>query len=32
VIKGHRALEQYGPEASYGVVIITTKLASAHGS
>jgi hypothetical protein len=29
VIKGHRALEQYGPDASYGVVVITTKLASA---
>jgi len=28
VIKGHRALEQYGPDASYGVVVITTKLAS----
>jgi hypothetical protein len=28
VIKGHRALEQYGPDASYGVVIITTKQAS----
>src|ERR1700682_6045001 len=26
VIKGHRALEQYGPDASYGVVVITTKL------
>ena len=32
VIKGHRALEQYGPDASYGVVVITTKLAAAHGS
>jgi outer membrane receptor protein involved in Fe transport len=32
VIKGHRALEQYGPDASYGVVIITTKLASARRS
>jgi hypothetical protein len=32
VIKGHRALEQYGPQASYGVVVITTKLASARGS
>jgi hypothetical protein len=32
VIKGHRALEQYGPGASYGVVIITTKLASPRGS
>ncbi len=29
VIKGRRALEQYGPDASYGVVVITTKLASA---
>jgi uncharacterized membrane protein len=28
VIKGHRALEQYGPDASYGVVVITTKQAS----
>jgi hypothetical protein len=28
VIKGHRALEQYGPDASFGVVVITTKLAS----
>jgi hypothetical protein len=28
VIKGHRALEQYGPDASYGVVVITTKLAA----
>jgi hypothetical protein len=26
VIKGHAALKQYGPEASYGVVVITTKL------
>ncbi|HEV7594083.1 MAG TPA: hypothetical protein VGO33_03715 [Gemmatimonadaceae bacterium] len=32
VIKGHLALKQYGPEASYGVVIITTKLASGRGS
>jgi hypothetical protein len=32
VIKGHRALEQYGPDASYGVVVITTKLASARRS
>jgi outer membrane receptor protein involved in Fe transport len=32
VIKGHRALQQYGPDASYGVVVITTKLAAAHGS
>jgi hypothetical protein len=28
IVKGHRALEQYGPDASYGVVIITTKLAA----
>ncbi len=32
VIKGHRAIEQYGPEASYGVVVITTKLVPAHRS
>jgi hypothetical protein len=32
VIKGHRALEQYGPDASYGVVVITTKLAPARRS
>ena len=32
VIKGHRALEQYGPDASYGVVVITTKAASAPRS
>jgi hypothetical protein len=32
VIKGHRALQQYGPEASYGVVVITTKLAAGHRS
>jgi hypothetical protein len=32
VIKGHRALEQYGPDASYGVVVITTKLAAARRS
>ncbi len=32
VIKGHRALEQYGPDASYGVVVITTKLASGRRS
>jgi len=25
VIKGHVALKQYGPDASYGVVLITTK-------
>lgn len=28
VIKGHAALQQYGPDASYGVVVITTKQAS----
>jgi hypothetical protein len=28
VIKGHLALEQYGPDASYGVVVITTKQGS----
>jgi hypothetical protein len=27
VIKGHAALQQYGPDASYGVVVITTKAA-----
>jgi hypothetical protein len=32
VIKGHRALQQYGPDASYGVVVITTKQASAPRS
>lgn len=32
VVKGHRALEQYGPDASYGVVVITTKLASTRRS
>jgi hypothetical protein len=32
IIKGHRALEQYGPDASYGVVVITTKLASPRRS
>jgi len=25
VIKGHAALKQYGPDASYGVVLITTR-------
>jgi hypothetical protein len=25
VIKGHAALKQYGPDASYGVVVITTR-------
>jgi hypothetical protein len=28
VIKGSRALQQYGPDAAYGVVVITTKLAA----
>ncbi len=28
VIKGHAALKQYGPDASYGVVVITTKAAA----
>lgn len=28
VLKGHTALRQYGPDASYGVVLITTKLAA----
>jgi hypothetical protein len=28
VIKGHAALEQYGKDASYGVVIITTRQAA----
>ena len=32
VIKGHLALKQYGPDASYGVVIITTKQSSAPRS
>jgi outer membrane receptor protein involved in Fe transport len=32
VIKGHAALEQYGPDASYGVVVITTKTAATRGS
>jgi hypothetical protein len=32
VLKGYRALHQYGPDASYGVVIITTKQASAPRS
>jgi len=30
VIKGRAALEKYGPDASYGVVVITTKLALRH--
>lgn len=29
VIKGRMALKQYGPDASYGVVVITTKSAPA---
>lgn len=29
VLKGRAALEQYGPDASYGVVLITTKSANA---
>jgi outer membrane receptor protein involved in Fe transport len=28
VIKGNAALRQYGPDASYGVVVITTKAAA----
>jgi len=32
VIKGHAALEQYGPDASYGVVVITTKAAATRRS
>jgi hypothetical protein len=32
VIKGHAALKEYGPDASYGVVVITTKAASAPRS
>jgi hypothetical protein len=28
VVKGRAALKQYGPDASYGVVLITTKLAA----
>ncbi len=28
VIKGHAALKEYGPDASYGVVVITTKAAA----
>ena len=32
VMKGRRALEQFGPDASYGVVVITTKLASTRRS
>ena len=29
VIKGHAALKQYGPEASYGVVVIRTRQTAA---
>ena len=29
VVKGHAALKAYGPDGSYGVVLITTKLAAA---
>ncbi|HEY1953763.1 MAG TPA: hypothetical protein VGG76_13245 [Gemmatimonadaceae bacterium] len=32
VVKGHTALKEYGPDASYGVVLITTKAASAPRS
>ncbi|MGH7602858.1 MAG: hypothetical protein ACRENK_02545 [Gemmatimonadaceae bacterium] len=32
VIKGNTALKEYGPDASYGVVIVTTKRASAPRS
>jgi hypothetical protein len=32
VIKGHAALREYGPDASYGVVVITTKAAAAPRS
>lgn len=32
VLKGHAALSQYGADASYGVVIITTKQAAAPRS
>jgi len=28
VVKGHAALRDYGPDASYGVVLITTKSAA----
>jgi hypothetical protein len=30
VIKGHLALKSYGPDASYGVIVITTKLSTPH--
>ena len=29
VMKGHLALQKYGPDAAYGVVVITTKASSA---
>jgi hypothetical protein len=29
VVKGHTALREFGPDASYGVVVITTRTASA---
>jgi hypothetical protein len=32
VLKGHLALEEFGPDASYGVVVITTRQASAPRS
>jgi hypothetical protein len=32
VMRGRRALEQYGPDASYGVVVVTTKLAHTRRS
>ena len=32
VIKGHAALKEFGPDASYGVVVITTKAAATHRS
>jgi hypothetical protein len=32
VVKGHAALREYGPDASYGVVLITTKSAANSGS
>lgn len=28
VVKGHLALQKFGPDAAYGVVVITTKAAS----
>jgi hypothetical protein len=32
VIKGHAALREYGPDGSYGVVVITTKAAATRRS